>query len=217
MAGGGGAPKAAPPPIPSSPTRWLYDRTGDPVELQEYGHYVRNGDGFTLINNNNNPQKGSGRYLSPQAAEASNPKVWLYDEKGKPTQQIFRGGEGPDDVFDPAKYNLGPDSTPYKHWYDIYGVSQVYAPATTKMESGYWESPSKSPKSPTFQAPVPFNEADASMNVQPAGNTANQDLAATKEQAKKRRGAAQSKQLTLLGDGADMGAVSDNSKNLLGQ
>jgi hypothetical protein len=214
--GGGGRQSSPPPPIPSSPTRWLYDRTGDPVQLQEYGHYVRNGDGFTLVNDNNNPAPGSGMYLSPQAAEAKNPKVWLYDNKGKTTKQIFKGGEGPDDPFDANTYNLGPDSTPYRHWYDIYGVSQVYAPTTTKMDEGYWESPSLAPKSPTFQAPQSFNEADPSMNVQPDGNTGNADLAAQKNQSKKRRAGAQ-RQLTVLGDDSSMGGTADDSKNLLGE
>lgn len=215
--GGSGGGESPPPPIPSSPTRWLYDRNGDPVELQEYGHYVRNGrDQFTLINNNNNPGAGSGRYLSPQEAERKNPKVWLYDEKGHTTQQIFKGGEGPDDPFDTSKYNLGPDSMPYRHWYDIYGVSQEYAPTSTTMPEGYWESPSKSPLSPTFQAPTPYNEVDPNANVQPGGNTSNSDLAAAKAQSKKRK-VAGGKQMTLLGDSDTLGGSTGDDKTLLGE
>jgi len=215
--GGGGKQSTPPPPIPSSPTRWLYDRNGDPVQLQEYGHYVRNGsDQFTLVNDNNNPAPGSGRYLSPQEAERKNPKVWLYDNQGATVKQVFKGGEGPDDPFDTNKYNLGPDSVPYRHWYDIYGVGQKYAPTSTPMPEGYWESPSKAPLSPTFQAPVPFNETDPNNNVQPSGNTGNSDLAAAKAQSKKRK-VASGKQLTLLGEDSAMGGTTGNDKTLLGE
>lgn len=215
MGGSGGGGDAPPPPIPSSPTRWLYDRSGDPTTLQEYGHYERAGDGsqFTLVNDNK--PLAAGLYLSPEAASAKNPKVWLYDDKGKTVKQVFKGGEGPDDAYDTSAYNLGPDNVPYRHWYDIYGVGQEYAPVATEMPQGYWESPNKAPKSSTFQAPTPFNEVDPSLNVQPEGNTSTSDIAATKNQAKKRR-ISGSKQLTLLGDSESMGSSGDN-KTLLGE
>ncbi len=213
MGGGGSKAKAAPAPIPQAPTRWLYDRTGEAVQLQEYGRYVRNGQGgFQLITDNMAP--GAGLYTSPEAAREKNPQVWLYDSEGKATKQIFKGGEGPDDVFDESVYNLGPDATPYRHWYDQYGVSQKYAPVSTEMGEGYWESPNKAPRSPTFQAPTPYNAVDPNANIQPDGNTGSQDLAAQKAQSKKRR-TGQSKQLTLLGDNSALGASGDN-KSLLG-
>lgn len=215
MGGGGGGGETPPPPIPSSPTRWLYDRNGDPTTVQEYAHYVRKGrDQFTLIMDNNPiPQ---GQYLSPERASEKNPKVWLYDDKGHTVKQIFKGGEGPDDTYDESLYNLGPDQMPYRHWYDVYGVAQEYAPSSTEIPEGYWESASKAPKSPNYKAPTPFNEVDPALNVQPNGNTGNQDLAATKAQSKKRRSTSQSRQLTLLGENSNM-SDSEDSKNLLGE
>lgn len=214
MGSSGGQSEAPPPPIPSSPTRWLYDRNGDPLQVQEYGHYVRKGkDQFTLVTDNKPPPPGM--YLSPERASEKNPKIWLYDDKGKTVKQVFKGGEGPDDPYNSSAYNLGPDSIPYRHWYDIYGVSQEYAPTSTAMPEGYWESPNKAPKSAVFQAPTSYDELNPNMNIQPGGNTGNQDLAASKVQAKKRR-QGQTKNLTLLGSNEVLGGSQDD-KTLLGE
>lgn len=208
--GGGSRGEAPPPPIPTAPTRWLYDRNGKATTLQEYAHYERSGrDQFKLIYDN--PGLKKGQYLSQEEASRANPRAWLYDDKGKAIKQIFKGGEGPDDTYDAKTYNLGPDSVPYRHWYDIYGVSQQYAPSSTAIPAGFWESASLAPKSPTFKAPVPFSDTNPDMNVQPGQNV---DLASAKAQTKKRRS---SGSRSLLGSNSDELGDAEGAKTLLGE
>lgn len=205
--GGGGGGGSAPPPIPSSPTRWLYNRDGESTQLQEYAHYERSGDSqFRLVTDS--VAAPAGMYTSPEQAAQKNPKKWLYDSQGKAIKQVFQGGEGPDDEYDAAQFNLGPESTPYRHWYDVYGQSQAYAPTSTPLGEGFYESPDLAPKSATYKAPVPYNA-----QVQPEGNTGTQDLAATKQQAKKRRS---QKSLSILGDDQPLGGGDSDTKSVLG-
>jgi len=226
-------PGYSPAPLPANPTRWLYDRNGDPTTLQEYGHYVRakttkeaaaHGSTYLVQTNPDIPQ---GSYLSPERAAEKNPKVWIYDSNGKAIKQVFKGGEGPDTAYDTGVYNLGPDSVPYRHWYDVYGVSQGYAPVSTPMPSGYYESPNQAPKSSVYQAPASYDKVDSNYTVQGsnpegfANTTGNQtnsgtvDLANIKLASKKRK-AAQNRQLTLLGSNDLLGGSSSTDKTLLG-
>ena len=214
--GSGGGGGYTPAPIPSSPTRWLYDRNGEATQLQEYGHYVRSQQDlnqFNLIYDN--PTVNQGLYTSPELASQKNPKVWLYDQNGKTVKQIFMNGDGPNDTYDTSKYNLGPDSVPYRHWYDIYGVDQGYAPVDTALPTGMYDSPNKAPKSSVYQAPTDFTQTNPNLTVQP-DNQQSGDLAAAKIASKKRRTTTQSGALTLLGDSSVTGSDGTN-KSLLGQ
>lgn len=116
--GGGGGGSPPPPPIPPDPTQWLYDRSGNPVQLVSSGTYSRKPgtdpqDGQFVLKSTVGPSvryvgtgpKGqagyvsdsiaaaannsNALYLSPTAAAAANPQMYLYDSKGNTTRQIF--------------------------------------------------------------------------------------------------------------------------------
>lgn len=195
--GGGSAPEAPPPPPPPPPSRWWYDKNGDAQEYRPVSDSLP-----------------TDRYISPNAAAEANPKVWLYDNMGNTTKQIFKA-DADSGLYD-KQYNLGPKSTPYRYWYDVYGVQQTYAPVSTPVGEGYYEDPTKAPKSPNFRPAVALNETKA--NLQPQGETASspQDLESARLKAQKRKQQAQSRSLTILGDNTSLGGGTDG-KDLLGQ
>lgn len=194
--GGGSAPEAPPPPPPPAPSRWWYDRNGDAQEYRPMSDSLP-----------------TDRYISPNAAAEANPKQWLYDEMGNTTKQVFTS-DVKSGNYDQSM-NLGPKQTPYRYWYDVYGVQQTYAPVTTPVGEGYYEDPTKAPKSPNYRPAVALNETDSSLQAQGDAASSPQDLEAAKLKAQKRRQQGQSQTLTVLGDTSAMG--DSDGKNLLGQ
>ncbi len=185
---------AGTPAAPLEPSRWWYDKNGDALEYK----------GLSVA-------LPSDRYLSPAAAASANPKVWIYDNLGKATQQIFTA-DADSKNYDTAKYNLGSQSTPYRHWFDAYGVSQYYAPVSTPLGQGYYDSATKAPHSPSYQPAVPLNEAKG------APVMGAQDLSVLSARSLKRRSGSQQQNLTVLGDSSTMGGNDLNTaKTFLGQ
>lgn len=222
--GGGGDPP--PPPIPQGPTEWLYDRNQNPVSLITVGDYQRVGnasDGqFNLVMRDIASEVPNGLYQSTQAASDANPKVWLYDSMGNTTKQIFKGGAGPDDTYDTTQFNLGPTAEPYRHWYDIYGVDQKYAPESTPISDGYFASSSLAPKSPDYKQPVALNTVDPDLVPNAAGSSPDLDAGKAQAQARQKNGAAAGIAAAMPGTGTSANQTDDTTgggtgKTLVGQ
>lgn len=191
--GGGSAPKAQAAPPPPPPSRWWYDKNGDAQEYKPISSAIP-----------------TGRYISPNAAAESNPKVYIYDNMGNSVKQIFKEDADAGN-YDTKAYNLGSKSVPYKYWYDQYGIQQVYAPTSTQMGAGYYDSPTKAPNSPNFQPAVSLDEVKANLNTG-ATTSSSTDLEAAKVKAQKRKQTTQTRSLTMLGD-----TSSEDNKNLTGE
>lgn len=207
--GGGGGGSPPPPAIPPGPTAWLYDRSGNPVKLVTIGTYSRVGDpqdgNFQLTTQDmSNPIAGdiNGRYddlaangsntlyRSAEAAQAANPQMWLYDDKGNTTRQIFNSdfqaatAAGTQSTLLKDGENFGPSNTPFQHIYDEFGVDQGYQPVSTGVPTGMYSASNQAPLSPDYNAPVSLTQTDPAL--QAGVGQASPDIAAAKTQSQTR-------------------------------